>query len=195
MFHGKKLSMRALSKFAFILLLLYASQIKVAGQDDGMVKRATAETNDGLHFSLWVKHQVVGLEQDVILYYEVDNRSSRPIYLVLEKPPDIRIEGRTILVASPISTPIGHGEYNYDFIKIDRGKNHSGQLTIPGGKYGEEREWDIEMGFGYVTDATGLNRRLGPTEDPAALRGLLLSRIVVVGLKGVNIRTKSAGDE
>lgn len=191
MFDDKTRLVRALSVFTFTLLFLCAGLTRVNGQYDGMVKRAAAETNDGLHFSLWVKNQIVKLEEDTILYYEVTNRSSRTVYLVLETPPQIIIEGRTILVASPIPTPVGHGEYNYNFIKIERGKNYSGEFKIQGGKYGEEREWDIEVGFGYVTDVTGLNRRLTRKDDPAALRGLLLSRIIVAGLKGVNVRTKS----
>lgn len=190
MFSGNIPIMKALNVATLLLMLICARLVWGNEQYEGMVKRATAETNDGLQIRLWVTKQIVKLDEDAILYYQISNRSRRAIYLVLESPPKIMIEGRTILIAPPMVTPVGHGEYNFSFIKIDRGKSYRGQFTIPGGKYGEERDWDIEVGFGYVTDIAGLNRRLNPGEDPARLRGLLNSRMTVTGLNGINIRTK-----
>jgi hypothetical protein len=92
-------------------------------------------------------------------------------------------------VGSPLPIPTHHGGYEYHFNEIARGKNYQGRLVIPGSSYKEGGPWRVEVAIGYVNDITGLNRKLGPTEDPLPLRGALNSRLEVVWLSGLRVDT------
>jgi hypothetical protein len=159
------------------------------------VNRAAAETLDGVIFTVTVQPQSVLLGKEITLFYTVRNASDKAIYLVNETPHTFYTLDGNILVQTPIPAPVGHGEYNYRFTRIDRGKVHGGRILIPRKIYGMETFWPINVGFGYVTDKTGLNRKLRKDEDPAGLRGLLSERIktVVVGTLSVRILEKSLG--
>lgn len=188
--------MRAVT--CLLIALTLTPPISAMAQDgDGygaMVKRATAETASGLQFKVWVEKQTLNRGQDIIIDFEVENRSNKSIYLVnKEGKPEIAIEdGETILLQAPLPWPTGHGGYNYSFTEIKQGKIHRGRLTVPSETFGndERQDWYVKVAFGYVTDITALNRKPSPTEDPAILRNLLNSRIKVVALGGLRIEIK-----
>lgn len=172
-----------------ISLTVFLSLVAPANGQYSMVRRATAETADGVIFTVTVKRQLVISGEDITLHYRVRNNSSKAIHLVHENPPEFFTEGGGILVAASIPIPVGHGGYDYSFTKIDRGKAYEGTILIPSKIYSKRRLWPIDVGFGYVIDITGLNRRLRQDEDPVNLRGPLSIRIktVVVGKLSVKI--------
>jgi hypothetical protein len=175
-----------------ILIAIWASLLTCTALAVGqytLVKRATAETADGLRFTVWTEGQTVTYGKDIVLHYKVENRSRGAVYLVRKDSLEYDNEGGRILIASPIPIPVGHGDYDYSFLKIGRGHTYRGQITIPMKAYNDLDIWPIDVGFGYVTDVTGLNRKLRPGEDPARLRGALRSRLktAVVGSLSVKI--------
>jgi hypothetical protein len=153
------------------------------------VNRASAETADKVLFIVRVPRQRIVYSENIRLDYTVSNNGPKPIYLVLETPTRFGNERGTILVLGPDPNPIGHGGFKYGFVKIGSKERYEGHLIVPSKMYDKVDTWPVEVGFVYVNDITGLNRRLGPDEDPAILRSRLNERrkIVVVGQVGVVI--------
>ena len=164
---------------ALALVALFALPTHIRGQSVA-VKRINAETAEGLLISIWIENQTVGFGQDITIYYKVENRSAQTVYLISQDTPDIVAERATIRIGAPVPLADSHGGYDYNFTKIERGRAHQGRLTVSSDKYGQARPWFVEIGFAYVTDITGLNRRLRPNEDPVALRGALSLRALTL---------------
>lgn len=95
------------------------------------------------------------------------------------------IDGDALVIPIPLPFPEGHGGYDYNFTKVQRGRTYRGELTIPAGRFNREQTWLINVNFGFVTDVSGLNRQLRPNEDSAPLRGQLGERILLVGINGL----------
>jgi len=175
-----------------ILLAFLVTVPQVNGQFQAMIKKATAETADGIKFTVWLERQSVTFEQDTVIYYKVENYSNKIIYLVRQSGElltDIDSDGfLTIMI--PLPFPEGHGDYNYNFTKVAPQSKYQGQLSYSGKKYNEERKWSIAVDFGLVRDITGIDRKLKPDEDPAPLRSQLGERIEVVGLSGLTVDVK-----
>ena len=167
-------------------LVLFILPIRVSGQY-AMVKQINAETAEGLLINVWVERQTVKVGQDIVIHYKIENGSAKTLYLIHQDVPDIMAERATIRVGAPLPSPDSHGGYDYSFTKIERGKSHQGRLIVSGDKYDEVRPWFIEVGFAYVTNVTGLNRRLRSNEDPVVLRGALFSRAVTLLLGGLTV--------
>lgn len=148
----------------------------------------------GLVFRVQVIRQVVAFGEDLKLRFNARNSSHRPIYLVQKKPASFNTEGGAILLEAPLPIPIEHGDYNYTFTRIGRGREFSGQIIIPRKTYTDFDVWPIEIAFGYVTDFTGLDKRLGPNHDPAVLRGLLYSRLKIVSVGTVSVKVVEGSD-
>jgi hypothetical protein len=171
--------------FALLVHLLAPTQANT--QFQAMVKRITAETKDGIRVTAWTTQQTVGLKGNVRIYYEVENRSSKTIYLVRQKgelQTAITSEG-TLSIMVPIPFPDDHGGYDFSFTRVERRKSYKGRLIFPASKLNEERKWSIDVAFGIVADIKGLNRRLRNNEDPAPLRGQLGKRILILGINGL----------
>lgn len=175
--------------FVAIALTFFLTLAAPANGQYSLVRRARVETVDGVIFTVTVGPPLVISGKAVALHYSVRNNSSQAIYLVHENPTQFDTEKDSILVQAPIPIPVGHGGYDYSFTKIDRGKVYKSTIFIPSKIYAKESFWPIDVGFGYVTNVTGLNRRLRQDEDPANLRGLLYTRIktIVVGKLSVKI--------
>lgn len=178
-----------------IILAMLASLFVLSGPTKtngqySLVKTVTVETQDGLLFSGSVGRQSIDYGKNVEVYYRVRNRSRHVVYLVHQESPEFDTEGGVILIQAPIPAPVGHGAYDYSFSRIAPGREYKGRISIPSSQYDKADVWPIKIGFGYVRNVTGLNRRLREGEDPAALRGLLNSRIrtVVAGSLSVEIR-------
>lgn len=183
--------LKAFNAFFLTILLLTAASTRAQYTT---VIQATAETEDHVSFLVKANQQMVVWGKDIVLNYSVKNNSSKSIYLVREKSYSFDTGGDSILVMAPIPAPIEHGEYNYTFIKIARGKTYQGQISIPSNVYSQLGISPIDIGFGYVTDIYGLDRQLSKNEDPIKLRGLLNSRlkVVVVGKLSVNVIQEKA---
>ena len=174
-----------LSSVIAVLIFLFAYFGQANGQY-AMVKQATAETSDGVRFTARLKHQKVTLKQNVIIYYEVENRSNKTIYLV-QKDGELETSagGDTLNLPFVIVSSGDSDAYHYNFTKVPQSQSHKGQLVIPAGKFNKEQVWLINVSFGFVTDINGLDRKLRPNEDPAPFRGLLEERILLVGVNGL----------
>ncbi len=176
---------------AFFLVLLLALSIPVRSQDDNRVKRISGETADGLFFTAWTESFVVPFGQDIVVNYEVRNRSAKTIYLVEKDGPlKVRVEEdiHTLFIEAPFPTS-HHGAFNYDFIQVPKGKSHRGRFIITLAQYQSAAYWDIVIGFGYVTDITGMEKKSGGEEDPLSLT-LLQTRGRSIGLGYLDVEVK-----
>ena len=63
-------------------------------------------------------------------------------------------------------------------------------ISIPSSQYDKADTWPIKIAFGYVRNVAGLNRQLREGEDPAALRGLLNSRMHTVAAGSLSVEVK-----
>jgi hypothetical protein len=173
---------------ALLFVLAFFGQAK--GQY-AKVKQATAETNDRLRFTAWLKQQTVTLKQDVTIYYQVQNRSNKTIYLI-QKDGELETsaDGDTLNLPFVIVTSGDSDSYHYNFTKVQQGKTQKGQLVIPAGKFKRDQVWLVNVSFGFVTDINGLDRKLRPNEDPAPFRGLLEERILLVGVNGLVVEVE-----
>jgi len=158
-----------------MLLLLVLGLGTSAGGHYASVKSIEAETADGLLVRLWLAKQAVIDGHPILVNYKVQNKTARTIYLVWDKPPDIAVDRGTIKFSVPYTD--NHKEYNYSFVEVSPHKWVSGELEIPPSKYQGMTMWHIQVGFGYVRNIKGLNRRPLLDEDPAELMGLLNSRL------------------
>lgn len=175
----------------FFLVLLLALSVTVRSQDD-RVKRISGETADGLSFMAWTKSFVVPFGQNIVINYEVRNRGSKPVYLVHKDGPlEIRVEEdiHTLFIEAPVPLPTHHGTFNYGFIQVPKGKSHRGRFIIIPDQYRSAAYWQIGVGFGYVTDITGLEKKSGSEDDPGS-RALLRSRMGDLGLGYLNVEVK-----
>lgn len=171
---------------AATLIALMGHCPSVRGQYD-LVKRVIAHTNDGLVISVTVDRQQVIYGQDITLHYSIRNGGSKTIYVVHGIPQSFDIDGGTFLVQAPIPAPVGHGEYDYTFSRVGVGRVYRGRIVIPAKQYDRTDIWRIRVALGYVTNISGLNRRLVQGEDPATLRGLLDSRIVTLSVGTLSV--------
>ncbi len=176
---------------AFFLVLLLTLSIPVHSQDD-RVKRIGGETADGLSFTAWTESFVVPFGQNIVINYEVRNRGSKSVYLVhKDGPPEVRVEEdiHTLFIEAPIPLPPHHGTFNYSFVKVPKGKSHRGRFIITLAEYRSAAYWQIGVGFGYVTDITGLEKKSGSEDDPGS-RALLRSRMGDLGLGYLSVEVK-----
>ncbi len=187
---------RSREKCSFIALIALLVLLIAAGQSNAqyaMVKRITAETNDGIRVSAWRTQSKVTLKQEVRVFYEVLNRSDKAIYLVRKAGElETDVDGDALVIPIPLPFPEGHGGYDYTFTKVERGKRYRGELVIPAGRFNKEQTWLININFGFVTNVVGLNRKLRPNEDPASLRGTLGGRLKLVALNGIVIEVEES---
>jgi hypothetical protein len=176
-------------RLKFVLPMALLLSLIVLGQAKAQyatVKRITAETSNGIRVAAWTARRTITQRQDLIVLYEVTNRSNTTIYLV-RKRGDLEtfIRGDVLGVSIPLPYPEGHGDYDYTFTKVQHGRTYKGQLIIPAGRFNKEQSWQLNVSFGFVTNIKGLNRQLGSNEDPAPLRGQLGQRILLVGVNGL----------
>lgn len=166
-----------------MLIVPFVGPAYVAGQYEVLVKRASVQTTSGVVFTAWVDRTTFKSDETTTIFYEVENRSNQAIHLVRSRELQTAIkDDGALFVRIPLPIPVGHGEYNYVFTRVGRGNHHRGKLIIPKGSFNKADRWSVDIAFGFVTDVRGLNRQLRPNEDPAGLRGLLRSRIEMVGL-------------
>lgn len=182
------MSKKGLSNFVSALCLLLFVIVAYASGQYAEVRKITAQTADGFVLSVWVEPQAVKFGQEIVIHYRAENRGNKTIYLVHENPPDIGAKAYyTIIIGAPNPYPIEHGEYNFSFTRIDRGRSYQGEFTIPHTIYDRVGQWRIETGFGYVTDITGLNRQLKPGEDPAVLKAPLDERLKTLHVGNITV--------
>ena len=177
--------------FALLTLLLVPGHARA---QTALVKRVTTETDDGVLFTAWLEHRAGPVAQDLAVHFKVENRSPRTIYLVRKDKLELINERGLITIETPRPLPHGHGPYDYNFTEIKSGAVYKDRAVIPKEHFHTEGYWYIQVGFGYVRDVTGLNRRLRPREDPAGLRALLDSRLRTL-LLGVLTLTTATDDQ
>jgi hypothetical protein len=178
----------ALTTFTLIIFLTGSK----ANAQYSLVKRVVAETEDGIVFRASIRNPAIDYGKEIMIYYSVKNLSSKVLYLVRKDSPEFDTEGGVILVQAPIPAPVGHGGYDYTFRMVQPRKEYRGTVSIPSQQYDKADIWPIHVAFGYVRNVSGLNRRLREGEDPAALRGLLNSRIRTVVLGSLSVEVKPA---
>lgn len=181
------MNVHGLNRLASIVAVLVLFVVPAGtSAHDSMVKRISAETADNLVFNIWLERETVRPGQDIIVHYSVENRSAQAVYLVRDNTARPIAERGTILLQEPFVSLGGHEGYDYSFTKIDRGKRYENQLIIPKESY-QAQPWRIDVGFGYVTDITGLDRQVGHGEDPSPMKVQLHSRIKTLSLGSLGI--------
>lgn len=159
---------------------------------DANVKKVTAESSEGIWVSVELKRQSVTYGEDVTIHYHVKNQGKKDVYLVQrpESTENASPDG-TMWVGIEHPFPTNHGGYDYHFIRIKRGKSYSGKLVIHGATYKDLKigVWRVDVTLSFVTNITGLNRKMKRDEDPAILRGGLASRLRDFTLCGLRVDT------
>ena len=188
-FMGKKGSF-IMNRHLFLVSILCALLLLLAptlGQT-ARVRKLSAETASGLVFKVWLEGETLSMGQDIVIHCDVENRSQKTVYLVRKEGGDeIAIQESSIVIEVPLPVPVGHGGYAYRFSKIDRGGRYQWRIAVSAHDYKTTQFWVINIGFGYVHNISGLDRKLRPDEDPAALRGLLFSRMETVAVSGLTV--------
>lgn len=164
-----------------ILLCLVALAVPAFGQS-AMVRRVTAETEDGVLFSAWVVRQRVKYGQDIEVNYRVENRGRRAVYMVLEEPARAEVsDGKLVIFAAYLSNEHDSGGSEFRLIRVGRGATHSGRLIISKSVYKVQDIWPIGVGLSILREAGGFGRRVAdPTEQRA-----LSSKARIVSLGGL----------
>lgn len=183
-----KLNLYASKMLAIILVLLFQSVLTQVNGQDAKIKRATAETSASLVFSVWVMRQNIKSGQDIVIYYRVDNHSPKTIYLVRDNTSKTVIEDDTIIFPSPIVSVGGDENFDYSYTKVTHGSSYRGQLKVSKAEYKEAQSWRINVGFGYVTDITGLNPRPEQITDYLPFKSLLAARIQILLLSSLIVK-------
>jgi hypothetical protein len=173
-----------------VLALLCLLIIPITGQEqDAKVKQVVAVTADGLVFSAWIDRQVIRSGYDIVVNYNVENRSDQAIYLVRDNRSNVVFENdESIIFPEPLVPIGGHEPCDYKFTKVARGKSHQSRFEVSGDKYPKdtryaEQIWNIQVGFGYVRNIRGI--RVEESGDPAPCKALLNSRLKVLSLDGL----------
>jgi hypothetical protein len=178
--------------YALKLLVLVLPFSPIHGQTNerevgARVKHVTATTSDGLIFSAWIMRQNIYLGRDMVIYFRVDNRSGKSVYLVRKNTSHTVIEDDAIIFPEPLVLVGTHEEYNYSFTKVASGDSYRGQLKVIKDEYKKAQSWRVNVGFGYVTEIKSLNPRPDQIEDPAPLKSLLNSRLRTLSLSSLNV--------
>jgi len=178
-------------KLLVAILVFSITPTQINGlEKEARVKHVTAATSDGLMFSAWVMRQSINSGRNIVIYYRVENHSQTPIYLVRDNTSKTVIKDDSIVFPTPYVPLGGHEEYNYSFTKVARGGSYRGQLKVSRDEYKEAQSWSVSVGFGYVTDITGLNPLLDQINDPAPFKSLLNSRIQTLLLSDLSVEVK-----
>lgn len=173
--------------FAFLFLCSVSFSVNA---QQAIVLRTTSETSDKLRFSIWTETSEIDLGQSVTVNYSVENKSKKNFYLVREEKQRIRLFGENMLAEAPSALPTNHGDFDFTFIQIQPKKKAFGQVVIPKEKFENEGVIPITIGFGYVENIKGIDRKLNKGEDPFPLRSELEKRIkrLYLGDLGVNVK-------
>lgn len=183
--------MRKMLFIALALLGLFTAHSVAFQNQDARVRQVIAETADGVVVTAWVDRQAVRLGQDIIINYRVENRSRRTIYLVRDNTAEISFEDdKEIIIPTPFVPLGGHEPYDYSYTRVPRGRTHQARFVVAGDRYPRETRyaeqiWRIKIGFGYITDISGL--LVEHVSDPAPYKELLSLRITLLVLDGLTV--------
>ena len=151
------------------------------------VSRVTAETDDGIVFTVWTDKTEIASGEEMAIHYKIRNVGTRTIYLVSEPTPSIYVEGGLINIGEP--TPLwGHRtmfDYSYSEVKPKRSLDKS--VTVPASKYQRSQLWDLTIGFLYVFDKRGLAKDAHQFTDETLIIGELAQRGVRVDVGTLGI--------
>lgn len=158
------------------LLLLFAAPTL------SQVKSIKAETADGLVITTWLAGQPVQMGKDIAVYFRIENKTSRPVYLVKKEGLEFESSSDEIIV-NPFTVGFDeHGATDYSFGSIRERRTYEGQFVIPAKRINRDGVWYLVVGLAFVNDIRGLQLRQTPGRDPAAFRGLLAERATPVSL-------------
>lgn len=175
----------------FALLFLLGLTFEIHAQfNNAIILKVSSESSDKLRFSVWAETTEINLGQSITINYSVENKSTKMFYLVKGKENKVRLFGENMLVESPSALPTNHGDFDFTFVQIKPKKKIFGQVVIPKEKIESEGILPITLGFGYVENISGIDRKLHKGEDPFPLRSELEKRIkrLYVGDLGVNVK-------
>jgi hypothetical protein len=175
----------------FVLLFLLGLTFKIDAQfNNAIILKVSSESSDNLRFSIWAETSNINLGQSITINYSIENKSAKNFYLVKGKEDRIRLFGENMLVEAPSALPTNHGDFDFNFVQIKPKKKILGRVIIPKEKIQSEGILPITLGFGYIENISGIDRKLNKGEDPFPLRSELEKRIkrLYVGDLGVNVK-------
>jgi len=142
----------------FILLTFSFPYAK--GDEKATVLMLTSQTAD-LTFQISLSHRSYALGEDVVISYTVRNNSRRTVLLVVDPEPRLVCEPLTysLRLRFPVQYPDDHQVCECHLLKILPRRSFSGKLAIRGNLIPVERgvesqEWDVQVGFSYVAEAS-----------------------------------------
>lgn len=174
---------------ALSVLIGCLASVETVGQgvDEILVHRVQLETSTNLTIQARAVSGRLPKGQNLTLTVSIKNQGSRPVFLVKKAAPEIVNKGGDVLISAPWPAPENKFEYDFTFQKIMPRATHEEHLVIPWDTVQSERDLRISIGLGFVTDVSGIDRRLEIGDDPVALRGVLMSRMEVVGIGSLRV--------
>ena len=133
-----------LVKLCVVLLLVLLSLSK---NDYASVSRITAETDDGITFTVWTDKTEIDAGREMIIHYRIKNDGNRTIYLVSERQPGIYVEGGLIQIAEPIPLSGNRAMFDYLYTELRPKGSLEKQVVIPASTYKSSQLWDVTIGF------------------------------------------------
>jgi hypothetical protein len=184
-----KSKQRSLAPSLSALLLLVLTQVHSAQY--ASVRSITARTIDGIGVSARLESTRIIRGDDVTIEYEIENRGVSAVYFVRKKGiPNVVVEGDVLELPFFIFHSADSSDYRYEFLKVAKGKRVKGKLVFTSNLLVRNRTWLINAAFAFVDNPHGLDRELGPTEDPLPYRELLSNSVRTLGINGLVIRVE-----
>lgn len=175
---------------ALCVLLVFGILIFIAGKansQDAGVTTLCLEA-EGVMAKVQPARLRYSLGEDIIINFEITNQRKKTIYLVRKSSLELFIENDYLLIEVPQPLPTNHGKFDYTFQKILPGRNLKGTFRVPGERVSAREDWRFDIGFGFVSDISGLDPAPKVIMDPAPLRGLLNSRITTFVARGLTVK-------
>lgn len=127
------------------------------------VLRVSSETADAISFQVSTRKGLYAENENIDVYYVVQNKSRKTVYLITNPATELRIPDSWIVeLPDPIDFPDAHYPYRYRMIKLPPGKSYRGKRTIEAKKLNDHPKYgfnvvDIQIGFAYLFDITDLH--------------------------------------
>jgi hypothetical protein len=162
----KEVCLKLVAVFGVVIILAFCGLLRISAQSansDTKVTKITADTEDLISFQVSIPKTIFLRGEDILIKYQVTNKSNKTVYLVTEPSPNVLIEDiSTMRVVEPVSGVDDHIPYNYDLITIKPQKTFSGQLLISAKYYIQNKNYnfgiaEIQVGFSYLFDKQNLD--------------------------------------
>jgi len=175
---------KLLGMFSAFLPLVLAFEVKAQS-----VRQATLITSDRVKFDVRMVTPNVKEGEDAHITVTVTNLGRKPIFVVQRRIPDIlrRAAEYSVEISPPYPLPLGHGDFDFVFIRVAPGQVKSYAAVIRAAAIDDVGTWFVSAGAGYVYQISDLVPRPPAGSDPAPWRHKLNTRLRAVSVGSVTV--------